>query len=57
MSAIRPCEIPLNTMLRSYKDGPGYADCYVTEVQGAITQRTYIEAFYTSPLFKVDLNP
>ena len=36
-------------MLRSYKGGPRYADCYVTEVQGAITQEIFIEAFYTSP--------
>lgn len=54
MSAVHPCEVPLNTMLRSYKDGPGYADCFVTEVQGAITQEIFIEAFYTSPLFKVE---
>jgi hypothetical protein len=50
MSAVHPCEVPLNTMLRSYKGGAGYADCYVTEVQGATTQETFIEAFYTSPL-------
>ena len=54
MTAVHPCDVPLNTMLRSYKDGPGYADCYVTEVQGAITQVIFIEAFYTSPLFKVE---
>ena len=54
MSTVHPCEVPLNTMLRSYKDGPGYADCYVTEVQGAIAQEIFIEAFYTSPLFKVE---
>jgi hypothetical protein len=54
MSAVHPCEVPLNTMLRRYKDGAGYADCYVTEVQGAITQEVFIEAFYTSPLFKVE---
>jgi hypothetical protein len=54
MSAVQPCEVPLNTMLRSYKDGLGYADCFLTEVQGAITQEIFIEAFYTSPLFKVE---
>jgi hypothetical protein len=44
----------LNSFLRQYKDGPGYADCYVTHVPGTVTQATSIEAFYTSPLFKVE---
>jgi pyrimidine deaminase RibD-like protein len=54
MSAVQPCEVPLNSLLRSYKDGAGYADCYVVEVPGSVTQEAFIEAFYTSPLFKVE---
>jgi hypothetical protein len=54
MPSIQPCEIPLNSLLRAYKDGAGFADCYVTEVPGAVTQEAFIEAFYTSPLFKVE---
>jgi hypothetical protein len=54
MSAVRPCEVPLNSLLRGYKDGDGFADCYVTEVSDAVTQEQFIEAFYTSPLFKVE---
>lgn len=54
MSTVQPCEVPLHTFLRRYKDGAGYADCYVTEVPGAITQEAFVEAFYTSPLFKVE---
>jgi hypothetical protein len=49
-----PCEVPPNSLLRIYKDGSGFADCYVTEVPGAVTQETFIEAFYTSPLFKLE---
>lgn len=51
---IQSCEVPPNTLLRKYKDGAGYADCYVTEVPGTITQSTFIEAFYTTPLFKIE---
>lgn len=51
---VQPCEVPLNSQLRAYKDGPGFADCYVAEVPGAVTQAAFIEAFYTSPLFKVE---
>lgn len=54
MSPIRPCELPLSSMLRAYQDGTGFADCYVTEVPGAVTQAAFVEAFYTSPLFKVE---
>ena len=54
MPAVRSCEVPLNSLLRSYKDGEGFADCYVTEVSAAVTQEQFIEAFYTSPLFKVE---
>jgi hypothetical protein len=41
-------------MLRKYKDGAGFVDCYVIEVPGLITQVNFIEAFYTSPLFKIE---
>ena len=54
MPAVRPSEVPLNSLLRKYKDGPGFADCYVAEVPEAVTQEAFIEAFYTSPLFKIE---
>ena len=54
MSAVQPCEVPLNSLLRPYGDRAGYVDCYVAEVPGTITQAVFIEAFYTSPLFKVE---
>jgi hypothetical protein len=44
----------VNSLLRRYQDGAGFADCYVAEVPGSITQQDFIEAFYTSPLFKVE---
>jgi hypothetical protein len=54
MPTVQPCEVPPNTLLRPYKDGPGYADCYVTQAPGTITQKAFIEAFYISPLFKIE---
>lgn len=54
MSAVHQCEVPANSLLRCYKDATGYADCYVAEVPGSITQEEFIEAFYTTPLFKVE---
>ena len=54
MTSIKPCEVPPRSFLRKYKDNNGYADCYVAEVTGAVSQAAFIEAFYTSGLFKVE---
>jgi hypothetical protein len=54
MPSVLPCEVPLNSFLRHYKDADGFTDCYVTEVRGAVSQEAFINAFYTSPLFKVE---
>ena len=54
MTSVQPCEIPLDSLLRAYQDSTGFTDCYVAEVPGAVTQEAFIEAFYTSPLFKVE---
>ena len=54
MPNVQPCEVPTPSFLRKYKDGLGYADCCVTQVPCAVTQAAFIEAFYTSPLFKIE---
>jgi hypothetical protein len=54
MPSVQPCEIPLNSSLRKYGDGVDFADCYVTDVPGTVSQAAFIEAFYTSPLFKLE---
>lgn len=53
MPAIRPCELPANALLLKYREG-GYADCYATEVEGSVSLAAYVEAFYTSPLFRIE---
>ena len=54
MPVVQPCEIPADALLRRYFDGPGYADCYRVAVPIPISQARYVEAFYTTPLFKVE---
>lgn len=54
MPTVQRCELPASALLRNYHDGESYADCYVTEVAGAITHRAYVEAFYTTRLFKLE---
>jgi hypothetical protein len=54
MSSIRPSIIPAHALLQAYGTGSGYADCFVTEVAGVTSFESFVEAFYTSPLFKVE---
>jgi hypothetical protein len=54
MASIQPCELPSNALLRKYLSGGAYADCYVTEVAGAISHAEYVEAFYTTAVFKLE---
>jgi hypothetical protein len=54
MTSIQPCELPNNTLLRRYLSSGAYADCYVTEIAGVISHAEYIEAFYTTWVFKLE---
>jgi hypothetical protein len=54
MSAVRPCALPDQALLRKHRDVGAYTDCFVTEVPGVVSHRAFVEAFYTTPLFKVE---
>lgn len=54
MSAIKPFELPQEALLRRYQQGEAYADCYVTEVPGTHSHAAFVEAFYTTALFKLE---
>ncbi len=54
MTSIRACELPDDALLRRYLSGGAYADCYVTEVTGVISHAEYVEAFYTTAVFKME---
>lgn len=54
MAAIEPCELPAMALLNKYREGGGYADCYATEVARPVSHAEFVEAFYTTPLFKVE---
>jgi hypothetical protein len=53
-SAVRACDLPPRALLQRYATGEGFTDCYVTELDGAIAQAAFIEAFYTTALFKLE---
>ena len=54
MSSIQVCALPQQALLAKYAQGGNYTDCYVTEVARAVSHADYVEAFYTTPLFKLE---
>ncbi len=54
MPAIRPCELPAGALLRRYSDSGAYADCYVVEIARAVSHAEFVEAFYTTAVFKLE---
>lgn len=51
---IRACALPADAFLGRYAGEGGFADCYCTEVDRAVSLAEYVEAFYTTPLFKLE---
>jgi hypothetical protein len=54
MTTIEPCAIPPTSFLHGYTSGGAYADCYATEIDRTVSQARYVEAFYTTRLFKLE---
>lgn len=54
MSPLHRCELPPGALLSKYQHRGAYADCYATEVTRHVSQAEYVEAFYTTPLFKLE---
>ncbi len=53
-SAVAPCELPQDALLRRYSVDGSYADCYVAVTAAPVSHATFVEAFYTTPLFKLE---
>jgi hypothetical protein len=55
MAAIQTCELPRNALLRRYLDDrDAYTDCYVTELARPVQHAQFVEAFYTTVVFKLE---
>nr|WP_297356212.1 hypothetical protein [uncultured Caldimonas sp.] len=54
MASILPCPLPEQALLRRYGADGAYTDCYVTALPGHVTHADYVEAFYTTRLFKLE---
>jgi hypothetical protein len=47
-------DLPARAFLQGYARAGAYADCFVTELPRAVTQAAFVEAFYTTWLFKLE---
>jgi hypothetical protein len=54
MPPVRPDELPDDSFLRTYRRDGHYADCWSLTLPAAISQAQYVEAFYTTWLFRLE---
>ena len=54
MNSIQLGEPPQNALLGKYQQQGAYTDCYFVVVPRAISHSEYVEAFYTTPLFRIE---
>lgn len=54
MPPIQPCALPAGALLARYARAGAYTDCYTTEIGRAVTLAEYVEAFYTTAVFKLE---
>jgi hypothetical protein len=52
--SVAPCPLPDAALLKAYQTEGGYADCYTTDIARTVTLALFIEAFYTTPVFKLE---
>ena len=51
---VRPSAVPQHALLGRYAHGGAYTDCYFTEVAGSVSHAEYVEAFYTTAVFRLE---
>jgi hypothetical protein len=51
---VQVCALPVQALLRGYSGGGGYTDCFVVETGARVSLARYVEAFYTSWLFRLE---
>lgn len=54
MSTIRSCDLPADALLNRDSAAGAYADCYVTRIAKTVSHAEFVEAFYTTAVFKLE---
>jgi hypothetical protein len=53
-ASVQRCDLPPDTVLATYATRGAYTDCYATVVPRTVTHAQYVEAFYTTWIFKLE---
>lgn len=53
-TAVRACALPAGALLQRYRASGAYTDCYAVDVAHAVSHADYVQAFYTSAVFKLE---
>jgi len=53
-TAIQIDKLPAEAFLGRYEQGKNYTDCYSTQLAGSVSLPEYVEAFYTTWVFKLE---
>ena len=54
MFSIKQCPLPDHALLNTYKQNGAYTDCYTTEISGDVTHSQYVQAFYSTAIFRLE---
>ncbi|MEQ9563936.1 MAG: hypothetical protein RLN69_15555 [Woeseiaceae bacterium] len=58
MFQVEPCELPQEALLRRYSDSHdgvrSYTDCFAVRLTEVVSLQQFVQAFYTTPLFRVE---
>jgi hypothetical protein len=52
--SIETSPLPHDALLASYRAAGAYTDCYCTEISAVVSPAQYVEAFYTTAVFKLE---
>lgn len=54
VTRVSPSALPDSALLARHAAGANYTDCFTLDVPQPVTLARYVEAFYTTPLFKAE---
>ena len=54
MTGVSSVEVPAHSLLSRCTESGAYVDCYATEISAFASHAQFVEAFYTTPLFKLE---
>ena len=54
LTSVHQCALPLDAALSAHASRGAYTDCYAVVLPRVVTQAEYVEAFYTTAVFKVE---